>query len=193
MRDSLNHIQGNDLGAGWIDHHTDLLLLFALLYGMVNLSDFPIVERWRSKPCLNLRMVWHFFPYTRQLLPIVGHTVRMKPDPFPAGETINWWPPWYIDSCLVLAPYPSAMKTQSQKNLTKMKGQKYWGKGYAPTGRAQRRNFPENLRRLAPSRIRMEYMSIDGTVTMFLRVVAPQTPVMIDGIWGDPQTLTFSC
>ena len=45
--DSLNHIQGNDLGAGWIDHHTDLLLLFALLYGMVNLSDLPIVERRR--------------------------------------------------------------------------------------------------------------------------------------------------
>ena len=39
MRDSLNSIQGNDLGAGWIDHHTDLLLLFALLYGMVNLSE----------------------------------------------------------------------------------------------------------------------------------------------------------
>ena len=57
MRDSLNHIQGNDLGAGWIDHHTDLLLLFALLYGMVNLSDLPIVERRRAKPCLNLRMV----------------------------------------------------------------------------------------------------------------------------------------
>ena len=57
MRDSLNHIQGNDLGAGWIDHHTDLLLLFALLCGMVNLSDLPIVERRRSKPCLNLRMV----------------------------------------------------------------------------------------------------------------------------------------
>jgi hypothetical protein len=30
MRDSLNHIQGNDLGAEWIDHHADLLLLFAL-------------------------------------------------------------------------------------------------------------------------------------------------------------------
>ena len=60
MRDSLNHIQGNDLGAGWIDHHTDLLLLFALLYGMVNLSDLPIVERRRSKPCLNLRMVCPF-------------------------------------------------------------------------------------------------------------------------------------
>ena len=45
MRDSLNRIQGNDLGAGWIDHHTDLLLLFTLLYGMVNLSDLPIVER----------------------------------------------------------------------------------------------------------------------------------------------------
>ena len=57
MRDSLNHIQGNDLGAGWIDHHTDLLLLFALLYGMVNLSDLPIVERRRSKPCLNCRMI----------------------------------------------------------------------------------------------------------------------------------------
>ena len=45
MRDSLNRIQGNDLGAGWIDHHTDLLLLFALLCGMINLSDLPIVER----------------------------------------------------------------------------------------------------------------------------------------------------
>ena len=43
--DSLNCVHGNDLGAGWIGHHTDLLLLFALLYGMVNLSDLPIVER----------------------------------------------------------------------------------------------------------------------------------------------------
>ena len=31
MRDSLNLIQGNDLGAEWIDHHTDLLLSFALV------------------------------------------------------------------------------------------------------------------------------------------------------------------
>ena len=30
MQDFLNHIQGNDLGAEWIDHHVDLLLLFAL-------------------------------------------------------------------------------------------------------------------------------------------------------------------
>jgi hypothetical protein len=30
IRDSLNLIQGNDLGAEWIDHHTDLLLSFAL-------------------------------------------------------------------------------------------------------------------------------------------------------------------
>ena len=60
MRDSLNHIQGNDLGAGWIDHHTDLLLLFALLYGMVNLSDLPMVEWRQPKPGLNLRMVWQF-------------------------------------------------------------------------------------------------------------------------------------
>ena len=49
MRDLLNRIQGNDLGAGWIGHHTDLLLLFALLYGKVNLSDLPIVERRRYK------------------------------------------------------------------------------------------------------------------------------------------------
>ena len=46
MRDSLNRIHGNDLGAGWIDHHTDLLSLFALLYGVGDLSDLPIVE-WR--------------------------------------------------------------------------------------------------------------------------------------------------
>src|SRR4051812_41453973 len=61
MRDSLNHVQGNDLGAGWIEHHTDLLLLFDLLCGMVNLSNLPIAERRRSKPCLNLRMVYIFF------------------------------------------------------------------------------------------------------------------------------------
>ena len=30
MRDSLNLIQSNDLGAEWTDHHTDLLLSFAL-------------------------------------------------------------------------------------------------------------------------------------------------------------------
>ena len=58
-----------------------------------------------------------------------------------------------------------------------MEGQEELRKrGYATTGRAQRRNYPEDLRRPAMSRIRMEYMSIDGTVMMFLRVVAPQTP-----------------
>ena len=45
MRDSLNHIQGNDLGAGWIDHHTGLLLLFASAIWDGTLSDLPIVER----------------------------------------------------------------------------------------------------------------------------------------------------
>ena len=44
MRDLLNLIQRNDLGTEWIDHHVDLLLLFAYV-GMVNLSDLPIVER----------------------------------------------------------------------------------------------------------------------------------------------------
>ena len=29
MRDSLNHIQGNDLDEEWTEHHADLLLLFA--------------------------------------------------------------------------------------------------------------------------------------------------------------------
>ena len=43
------------------------------------------------------------------------------------------------------------------------------------------RNYTEDLRRPALSRIKMEYMSIDGTVTMFLRVVAPETPETIDG------------
>ena len=38
-------------------------------------------------------------------------------------------------------------------------------------------SFPENLRRLTLSTIRMEYTSFDGTVTMILRVVAPQTPL----------------
>ena len=45
----------------------------------------------------------------------------------------------------------------------------------------QSRNFFENLKRLILSPKSMEYMSFDGTVTMLLRVVAPQTPVMIDG------------
>ena len=43
------------------------------------------------------------------------------------------------------------------------------------------RNYTEDRRRPALLRIRMEYMSIDGTVTMLLRVVAPETPETIDG------------
>ena len=53
------------------------------------------------------------------------------------------------------------------------------------------KNYTEDLGRPAPSRIRMEYMSIDGTVTMFLRVVAPQTPCDDRWILRRPQTLTF--
>ena len=37
----------------------------------------------------------------------------------------------------------------------------------------------------------MECMNFDGTVTMFLRVVAPRTPVMIDGFREDPPNLTY--
>ena len=43
------------------------------------------------------------------------------------------------------------------------------------------KEFAENLRRPTLSAIRMEYMSFDGTVTMLLRVVAPETPETIDG------------
>ena len=50
------------------------------------------------------------------------------------------------------------------------------------------RNYTEDLRRPALSRIRMEYMSFDGTVTMLLRVVAPQTPETIDEILKRPRT-----
>ena len=50
-----------------------------------------------------------------------------------------------------------------------------------PLSEEPERNYPENLRRSTLSSIRMEYMSIGGTVTMFLRVVAPQTPETIDG------------
>ena len=63
-------------------------------------------------------------------------------------------------------------------------------KGYATTGRAQRRNFPDNLRRLTLSRIRMEYRSFDGTVTMLLMVVAPETPGDDRWILRRPPNLT---
>ena len=92
MRDSLNRIQSNDLGAGWIDHHTDLLLLFALLYGMVNLSDLPIVERRRSKPCLNLNGI-SIFPLYKAAFANRRLYGEDQPDPFPAEGTINCLPP----------------------------------------------------------------------------------------------------
>ena len=70
-----------------------------------------------------------------------------------------------------MAPDPSAKKTQSWKNHTKMKGyRRIEEKGYATTGRA---HYPYDLRRPTLSTIRMEYISFDGTITMFLRVVAP--------------------
>ena len=80
-----------------------------------------------------------------------------------------------------MAPDPSAKKTQSRNNLTKMKDRRIEEKGYAATQSAREGFFFENLRRLTLSRIRIEYMSFDGIVTMLLRVVAPQTPVMVDG------------
>ena len=80
-----------------------------------------------------------------------------------------------------MAPDPSAKKAPLQEDLTKMKGQKNFGKGCATTRSARVGIFPENLRRPTLSRIRMEYMSFDGTVTMLLRVVASQT--LCDDRW----------
>ena len=53
------------------------------------------------------------------------------------------------------------------------------------------RNYTEDLRRPTLSRIRMEYISFDGTITMFLRVVAPLTFVPIDGFLRRPSNLTY--
>ena len=62
-----------------------------------------------------------------------------------------------------------------------MKDRRIEEKGYAATQSAREGFFFENLRRLTPPIIRMYDLSFDGTVTMLLRVVAPQSPVMIDG------------
>ena len=46
----------------------------------------------------------------------------------------------------------------------------------------------KDLRRPTLLTIKMEYMSFDGTVTMLLRVVAPQSLKMIDEILKRPRT-----
>ena len=56
-----------------------------------------------------------------------------------------------------------------------MKGQKYLGK-VMPLPEEPREGIFRDLGRPTLSTIRMEYMSFDGTVTMLLRVVAPETP-----------------
>ena len=49
------------------------------------------------------------------------------------------------------------------------------------------KEFSEDLRRPTLLTIGMKYMSFDGAVTMLLRVVAPQTPEMMDGFLRRPQ------
>ena len=51
-----------------------------------------------------------------------------------------------------------------------------------PLPEEPRDGISRDLGRPTLSTIRMEYMSFDGTVTMLLRVVAPETPEMIDGL-----------
>ena len=66
-----------------------------------------------------------------------------------------------------------------------MKGQKNCGKGYATIGRAQRWNFPRSGKTDTVNNKDGVY-EFDGTVTMLLRVVAPQTPKTIDEILRRP-------
>ena len=54
-----------------------------------------------------------------------------------------------------------------------------------------RDGISRDLGRTTLSTIRMEYMRFDGTLTMILRVVAPQTPCDDRWIFEDPQTLTY--
>ena len=54
-----------------------------------------------------------------------------------------------------------------------------------------RDGISQDLGRPTLSGIRMEYMSFDGTVTMLLRVVAPETPEMIDGFLKTPNPNLF--
>ena len=80
-----------------------------------------------------------------------------------------------------MAPGPSAKKTQSQGNSTKMKWTHELRKKVMPLSEEPRDGISRDLGRPTLSTIRMKYMSIDETVTMFLRVVASQTPETIDG------------
>ena len=91
-----------------------------------------------------------------------------------------------------MAPDPSAKKTQSRNNLTKKKDKRIAVK-VMPLPEEPREGFvfPKNLRRPTLSRIRMEYTGIDGTVTMLLRVVAPQTPCDDRWILRRPPNLTY--
>ena len=50
---------------------------------------------------------------------------------------------------------------------------------------------PNDMRRSTLSKIRMDYMSFDGTVTTLLRVVAPQTPCEDRWILRRPPNLTY--
>ena len=67
------------------------------------------------------------------------------------------------------------MKTQSRNNLTEMKDRRIEEKVMPLPKEPEKEFFSENLRRLTLSTTRMGYTSFDGTVTMILRVVAPQT------------------
>ena len=84
MRDSLNHVQGNDLGAGWIDHHADLLLLFAFVIWDGKSRVTYLQQRddvVKPKPQAGMA----FDPCRRQSLPIVGFNGEDEPRPFYAG------------------------------------------------------------------------------------------------------------
>ena len=115
MRDSLNLIQRNDLGAEWIDHHDDLLLSFILLFRMVNLRDLPIVRDdvlWSF--CLSLRMVW-WNPHVHGICCHAYEILRWgwRQDPSLCRITTNGRPPWESSiGYLELTARLSVKKTQ---------------------------------------------------------------------------------
>ena len=87
-----------------------------------------------------------------------------------------------------MGPDLSAKKTQSRNNLTKRKKDKRIEEKFMPLPEEPRDGISRDLGRPTLSTIRMEYMSFDGTVTMLLRVVAPETPETIYGFLRRPQT-----
>ena len=71
-----------------------------------------------------------------------------------------------------MAPDQSAKKTQSRKNLTRMKGHVFEEKVLTLPEEPQCRSYSEDVRRPIVFTLRMEYIRSVGTITLFLSVAA---------------------